>query len=67
MDADQWEHGYGTNHGAKLHYCSTPHQGTVALIPQNHTDDDFHIGQGQHKQDPGQHLQQKKVNLMHCK
>ena len=62
IHTDQWEHGYSTDHGAQLHYCSTPHEGTVAFIPQDHPYDDLHVGQGQDKQDPGQHLQHRSVS-----
>lgn len=60
IDTDKREHGYGANHGAQLYYRSAPHEGAVALIPQNNPDDDLHIGQGENEEDPGQHLQSEK-------
>lgn len=64
INTDQWKHGYSTKHGAQLHYSPTPNESTVALISENHTNDDLHIGQWQDKQDPGQHL--KKAERQKC-
>lgn len=56
VNADEREHGNGSDHGAQLHHRPAPHEGTVALVPQDHPDDDLHVGQGQDEQDPGDHL-----------
>lgn len=59
VDVDQREHGDGAHHGAQLHHRSAPHQGAVALVPQNDSDDDLDVGQAQDEQDPRQNLQQR--------
>lgn len=56
VHADHREHGHSPQQGAQLHYSPTPHEGAVALVTQDHPDDDLHVGQGENKDDPGQHL-----------
>lgn len=56
VHADHRKHGHRPQQGAKLHHSAAPHEGTVALVAQDHADDHLHIGQSENKEDPGQHL-----------
>lgn len=66
IHTDQRKHGHSSQQRAQLHYSSTPHEGAVAFITEDHPNNHLHIGQGENKEDPGQHLWNRSRWVLLC-
>lgn len=56
VDVHQWEHDQGAHQGAELLHRSVPHEGAVAVAPEDHPQHHLDIGKHPNKEHPGDDL-----------